>query len=30
MAITATVKKEEDIEEAMYLLHTLERANAAR
>ena len=29
MSITATAKKEEDVEEAMYLLHTLERENAA-
>ena len=29
MAITATAKKEEDVEEAMYLLHSLKRENAA-
>ena len=29
MAITATAKKEEDVEEAMYLPHSLERENAA-
>ena len=28
MALTATVNKEEDVEEAMYLLHSLERENA--
>ena len=29
MAITATANKKEDVEEAMYLLHALERENAA-
>ena len=28
MAITTTAKKEEDVEEAIYLLHTLEKENA--
>ena len=28
MALTATARKEEDVEEAMYLLHSLERENA--
>ena len=29
MAITGTAKQEEDVDEAMYLLHTLERENTA-
>ena len=29
MAITATANKKEDVKEAMYLLHALERENAA-
>ena len=29
MAITTTAKNEEDVKEAMYLLHTLKRENAA-